>query len=473
MSTGVEPAGTDERSTTAEHEQGAPAAPAERNGERVPMSATGAKWRNWGRTESVRPRRVERPSSPEAVQRAVVAAASAGLPVKAIGSGHSFTGIAVAPGVQLELDDLAGLVGADAASGRAVLRAGTKLHRLPALLEPYGLAMANMGDIDRQSIAGATSTGTHGTGIGFGGLATQIVGARLVTGEGEALVVNESEHPELLPAVRLGLGALGILTELTLQLVPRFVLHAVEQPESLDTVLADWETRVRAADHFEFYWFPHTETALTKTNTRLPGDAPLDPLGGVSRWLDDELLANGLYRLVCGLGRAVPTVTPVFARQVEKLTGDRDFTDLSPKVFTTNRSVRFREMEYAVPFAAVPEALERIRRLIADRGWRISFPVEVRAAAADDNWLSTAHGRETGYIAVHRYFREDPTEYFAAVEEILRSYGGRPHWGKMHTQTAESLREVYPRFDDFLEVRERLDPKRRFRNPYLDRVLGA
>ncbi|PWC02935.1 D-arabinono-1,4-lactone oxidase [Agromyces badenianii] len=436
------------------------------------MTATGATWRNWGRTESVRPLRVERPATADAVQRAVVSAAASGLRIKPVGSGHSFTGIAVAPGVQLDMTALSGVIDADIGTARVTLGAGTRLHELPALLAPYGLALANMGDIDRQTISGATSTGTHGTGLGFGGLATQVVGARIVSGTGELITVSETERPELLPAVRLGLGALGVLVEVTLQLVPRYVLHAVEKPAPLGEVIDGWLDRVRSADHFEFYWFPHTEAALTKTNTRLPGDAPRHPLGRLSRWVDDELLANGLYRGVCALGTATPGVIPGFARQVEKLTGDRDFADFSPKVFVTNRTVRFREMEYAVPLEAVPDAVREVRALIERKGWRISFPIEVRAAASDDNWLSTAHGRATGYIAVHRYFREDPAEYFAAVEAIMRGFGGRPHWGKMHSRDAESLREVYPHFDDFLRVRDELDPERRFGNPYLERVLG-
>lgn len=437
------------------------------------MTASGAVWRNWARTESVRPKRVERPATAGAVQRAVAAAAASGLRVKPVGSGHSFTGIAVAPDVQLDLTDLSGVIDADVATGRVTFAAGTRLHELPRLLAPYGLALPNMGDIDKQTIAGATSTGTHGTGLAFGGLATQIVGAKLVDGAGELITVSESERPELLPAVRLGLGALGVLVEVTLQLVPRFVLHAVEKPEPLDAVIDGWLERVRGADHFDLYWFPHTESALAKTNTRLPGDASRKPLGRLARWVDDELLANGAYRAICGLGTVAPAVTPFFARQVDKFTGDRDFTDFSPAVFTTNRTVRFREMEYAVPLAVVPEALREVRSLIERRGWRISFPIEVRAAASDDNWLSTAYGRETGYLAVHRYFREDPREYFAAVEQIMAGLGGRPHWGKLHSRTAADLREVYPRFDDFLLVRDELDPERRFANPYLERVLGA
>jgi L-gulono-1,4-lactone dehydrogenase len=437
------------------------------------VTASGATWRNWSRTEAVRPLRVERPATADAVQRAVAVAGASGLRIKPVGSGHSFTGIAVAPGVQLDLTDLSGVIDADVAAGRVTLAAGTRLYQLPAMLAPYGMAMPNMGDVDRQTIVGATSTGTHGTGLGFGGLATQIVAAKLVTGTGELITVSETERAELLPAVRVGLGALGVLVEVTLQLVPRFVLHAVERPEPLGEVLDGWPDRVRGADHFEFYWFPHTDTALTKTNSRRSADAPRRPLGRVSRWVDDEFLANGVYRAICELGRVAPGTTPFFARQVDKVTGNREFTDFSPVVFTSHRAVRFREMEYAIPLEAVPDAVREVRALIERKGWSISFPIEVRAAASDDNWLSTAYGRETGYIAVHRYFREDPREYFTAVEEIMRDFGGRPHWGKMHTQTAETLRGLYPRFDDFVHVRDDLDPERRFANPYLDRVLGA
>ncbi|MEW2461198.1 MULTISPECIES: D-arabinono-1,4-lactone oxidase [Microbacterium] len=437
------------------------------------MTRIGGTWQNWGRSASVRPVRVERPRSPEGVQRAVRAAAKQGLTIKAVGAGHSFTGIAVAPGVLLELDDLQGLVSADAASGRVSLLAGTRLHRIPGLLAPYGLAMQNLGDIDRQSISGAISTGTHGTGATFGGLATQVVGVTLITAAGEFLRIDEQHQPELLPAVAVGLGALGIIVEVTLQCVPSFVLHAVDEPVPLDDVLSSVHERVAASDHFEFYWFPHTDVALTKRQTRLPESTVRKPLPVVGRWVDESLLSNGVYRVVCAAGQLVPAATPPFSRLAVRLTGDREYTDLSHRVLTQSRTVRFREMEYAIPADAVVPAFRAVQQLIADRGWRIEFPIEVRFAAADDRWLSTAHGRASAYIAVHRYWRADPTAYFEAVERIMREHGGRPHWGKLHTQDAESLRAVYPRFDDFVGLRDRLDPERRFTNRYLDRVLGA
>ncbi len=437
------------------------------------MTATGAVWHNWARTEKVRPLRVERPRTTAALQRAVRAAAGSGIPIKAVGAGHSFTGIAVAPGVQLDLEDLSGLAGDPTPDGRVTFLAGTRLHAVPRLLAPFGLAMENLGDIDAQSISGAISTGTHGTGAGFTGIAGQVRGVVMVTASGELLEVNSDSNAELLPGVALGLGALGILAEVTVQCVPRFVLQAVERPEPLDDVLDTALERAASSDHFEFFWFPHTRTALTKTNTRLPFGTRHKPLSRVSRFLDETVLSNGVYRVTCAAGVVVPAAIPPVNRLAEKLTGNRTFTDVSHRVFTTHRTVRFREMEYGLPAEHIPAAARDIDELIERNGWRISFPLEVRFAAADDLWLSTAFGRATGYIAVHRYYRERPNRYFSAVETVLRAYGGRPHWGKMHTMDATELADVYPRFGDALAARDRLDPRRLFGNPYLEKVLGS
>lgn len=437
------------------------------------MTRPGGTWQNWGRTAQVRPVRVERPRSPEGVQRSVVAAASQGLTVKAVGAGHSFTGIAAAPGVLLELDDLQGLVSADPQTGRVSLLAGTRLHRIPALLKPHGLAMQNLGDIDRQSISGAISTGTHGTGARFGGIGTQVRGLTLVTAAGEFLRIDEEHNSDLLAGAVVGLGALGIVVEVTLQCVPAFVMHAQDVPLPLDETLASLGERVADADHFEFYWHPHTDVALTKTQTRLPESAPRRPLPPVQRWLDERVLANGVFGAFCAVSRVVPAVIPPFNRLAAKVTGDADYADRSHRVFVHHRGVRFREMEYALPAENVGSAFDELRRLITARGWRIEFPVEVRFAAADDLWLSTASGRDSAYIAVHRYWRVDPREYFDAVEQIMLDHGGRPHWGKLHTLSAAQLRERYPRFDDFVALRDRLDPDRLFGNRHLERILGA
>lgn len=431
-----------------------------------------AKWRNWARTESSRPVLEIAPRTIDQVVLAVQRARETGHSLKAIGASHSFTAIGATDGVRLSMEGLRGLVDVDLERGRVTLWGGTHLWELPSILDPLGLALENMGDIDRQTITGATSTGTHGTGIGFGGLSTRIVGATLVTGTGEIIDVDEAQNPELLPAIALGLGALGVLLTVTIQCVPRFLLHAVEAPAPLEEVLEGYEDLNRAADHFEFYWFPHTSSTRTKTNTRLPLDAGANPLGRISRFVDEEVVNNAMLAAVVGFERFVPRTTPSINRAIESISSSRDYCDVSYRVFITNRRVRFREMEYALPFEAVTTALRELRELIDRKGYRISFPVEVRSAAADELLLSTAHGRESGYIAVHRYWRDPDDGYFREVEAVLRAHDGRPHWGKMHTRDAASLRDTYPGFEEFLAVRDRLDPDRVFANAYLNRVLG-
>ncbi|WP_246140077.1 D-arabinono-1,4-lactone oxidase [Protaetiibacter larvae] len=428
-------------------------------------------WRNWGRTESSRPTFRASPTSTAEVQALVRLARERGLPLKVVGAGHSFTSIAATDGILVDLDRMQGVRAVDAATGRVTLAAGTRLHQLPELLAPYGLALQNMGDIDRQSIAGATSTGTHGTGGRFGGLATTITGAVIVTGDGSILELDAATNASLLPAVRLGLGALGVLVELTIQCVPAYLLRAVEHPEPF-AVIDEFAARVETADHFELYWWPHTDRVMTKTNTRLPLEAGRAPVGPVANWVEERLMSNGALSLMCNIGHVLPAATPAINRFATRVYGDREYVDHSYEVFTAPRNTRFREMEYALPLEAVPAALRELRAMIEDSGWRISFPVEVRAAAADDNWMSTAYGRETGYIAVHRYVRDDPERYFRAAEQIFLAHGGRPHWGKMHYLDHEEFAARYPRFGDFLGVRNRLDPDRVFQNPYLERVLG-
>jgi FAD-linked oxidoreductase len=429
-------------------------------------------WRNWGRVESSTPAFRARPTSVDEVQAVVREARSRGLTVKAVGAGHSFTDIAATIGVMVDLSGLDGLLHVDAERHRATLAAGTNLYQLPALLDPHGLALENMGDIDRQTVAGATSTGTHGTGARFRGLAAQIVALKLVTADGGVLTVSDTENAELLPAARLGLGALGIVVEVTLQCVPSFLLKAIEHPEPFDDVLDTFEQRAVESDHFEFYWWPHTDRVMTKNNTRLPMETGAKPVGAVSNWVEETLLSNVVLGMKSGLATLIPRTIRPINRLATRVYGDREYIDRSYEVFTAPRNVRFREMEYAIPRGSLPQALRDLRGLIDRMGWDISFPVEVRVAAPDDNWLSTAYQRESAYIAVHKYFRKDHLPYFRAVDALLRSYDGRPHWGKIHFLDAAELAARYPRFADFRALRSRLDPDGLFANPYLDRVLG-
>jgi L-gulonolactone oxidase len=426
-------------------------------------------WRNWTGDQVADPVRTLAPRDPAEVATAVKDAARDGLRVRMVGAGHSFTGAALTDGVLLSPRRLTGIV---AISGESVtVRAGTRLRDLSVELSRHGLALENLGDIDVQTVAGAVATGTHGTGAAFGGLAAQVTGLELVTADGSVVEADG----DLLAAATVGLGAYGVVTAVTLRCVPAFALRAVESAERVDALLERWDTLPAEADHVEFYWWPHTRDAQLKRNTRVP----LAELAPLPRWrslLDDELVANGLFAAVCRAEIRVPALVPPVNRVATRMLGTRTYTDLSWKVFSHPRRVRFRETEWAFPRALLPDVLRELDATIRRRGWRVSFPVEVRVAAGDDRWLSTAYGRQTAYLAAHRYVREPWADYLGAVGEIVCAVAGpdaRPHWGKLHSLAAGDLVPRYPRFAAAVALRAGLDPEGRFANSYLDRVLGA
>ncbi len=429
-------------------------------------------WQNWAGNQTAMPDSVAKPRDVDELAMHVKAAAARRQRVKPIGSGHSFTAVGVTDGVQVDLSQMGQLVTADRRTRLVTVQAGMPLHRLNRALAEVGLALSNLGDVDAQTVSGALATGTHGTGARIGGLATQIRAMELVLADGSVVTTNATERPELFSAARIGLGALGIVSTVTLQAEDAFALQAHERPMTLPDVLTQLDELVAANDHFEFYWFPHTRRTLTKRNNRLPLDRAPQPLHRARALLEDELLSNGLFALTCWLGAAAPALIPRINNGAARLLTAREYSDASHHVLVSPRRVRFVEMEYAVPVAAVRAALAGIERVITEHHLRVSFPVEVRFAAADDIPLSTASGRDTAYLAVHM-FRGQPYErYFRAVEGVMNSLQGRPHWGKMHYQDAETLRQRYPRFAEFRAVREAVDPEGRFRNDYLTQVLG-
>ncbi|MFI1864573.1 D-arabinono-1,4-lactone oxidase [Streptomyces jumonjinensis] len=427
-------------------------------------------WRNWAGTVTARPVREVTPASAAEVADAVRRAAEDGLRVKTAGAGHSFTAIAAADGLLIRPELLTGIRRIDRTAMTVTVESGTPLKRLNAALAREGLSLTNMGDIMEQTVAGATSTGTHGTGRDSASISAQITALELVTADGSTLHCSKEENPEVFAVARVGLGALGVITAITFAVEPLFLLNAREEPMTFDRVTAEFDALYAENEHFEFYWFPHTGNCNTKRNNRSAG--PAAPLGAVSGWIEDELLANGLFQAVNSLGRAVPAAIPAIAGIASRALSARTYTDIPYKVFTSPRRVRFVEMEYALPREAAVPALREVRAMIERSPLRISFPVEVRTAPADDMALSTASGRESAYIAVHMYRGTPYRAYFAAVERIMTAHGGRPHWGKLHTRDAASLAAVYPRFGEFTAVRDRLDPERRFGNDHLRRVLG-
>jgi FAD-linked oxidoreductase len=454
-------------------------------------------WQNWAGTASADPVRRAWPRSAEEIGQAIAAAAKDGLTVRALGSGHSFTPAAATSGVALDLSLWAGITGADLDSGLVTVRSGTTIRELNAALAALGLAMANLGDIDAQTVSGAISTGTHGTGAGLGGIATQVAGLELVLADGSVVSCSAEENPDLFGAARVSVGALGVLSAVTLQCVPAFTLAADERPMPLSEVLGRFGEFAAGNDHFEFYWFPYGKNALVKRNNRISrrGDPPYPPTarpmaktaivsgarsrqvpGPMPRWrrfLEYEVMENAAFGALCRTGRAVPATIKPLNRLAAATLSKRSYSAPSHEVFVTPRRVRFVESEYAVPRASLLDVLAELRAGVTRLANPVMFPVEVRVAAADDIWLSTAYGRDSAYVAIHQYVGLPYEDYFGLFESIATSVGGRPHWGKLHTRDAAYLSSVYPRFADFVAVRDSLDPARRFANPYLTQVFGA
>ncbi|WP_310963780.1 D-arabinono-1,4-lactone oxidase [Nocardioides terrisoli] len=427
-------------------------------------------WQNWSGLAIAHPAQELAPATAAEVVDAVVAARHQRLTVKMPGTGHSFTDIAVTDGLLLRPDRLRGVTAVDRDAMTVTALAGTTLHELNATLERLGLTLHNMGDIADQTIAGATSTGTHGTGGVKASLSAQVAALELVAGDGSVVRASATENPDVFAVARLGLGALGVLTSLTFEVEPVFTLEAQESPRTWDQVLGTLDRLEADNHHFEFYWFPHTDRCLVKEDNRVLD--PTAPLGRVRRYVDDELLSNTVFGLVNRLGNLRPALIPRLNELSGRALSARRYSDVPHRVFTSPRRVRFREMEYAVPREVGPQALRDVRRLIDRSGWHISFPVEVRVCPADDVALSTASGRDSMYLAFHVNRQTDHAAYFSGVEDVLRGYDGRPHWGKLHTRTATDLEPAYPRWAEFQAVRDRLDPDRVFANAYLRRVLG-
>ncbi len=422
-------------------------------------------WRNWSGEQACTPAEVVRPRSTDEVAAAVRGARERGHVVRVAGAGHSFTDAVLTDGVLLSLDAMDGVVWADPGGRRVRVQAGIRLHALSRALAGFGLALENMGDVDQQSIAGATATGTHGSGLELRNLSSAIEAAQVVAGDGS---VHELDAGDELLAGRVSVGALGVVTEVTLRCVPAYVMRGVDAPAQLDDVLERLDDLAAGSRHFEFYAFPHSDTVLTRTNEIV--SAPARPPGRVKRWTEDVLLTNHGLKLACEVARLRPAAIPHVSRAMTRTLGERVRVDRSDRIFVSPRRVRFTEMEQAYPREAARDAIRAVMDEI--RRHPVIFPVEVRFVAPDDALLSPAGGRETVYIATHNYVGLPWEPFLRAMQAIASEHGARPHWGKRHFHTAETLAPLYPGWERFRAVRDRLDPEGRFTNAYVERVLG-
>ena len=387
-------------------------------------------WENWSGSVSCRPGRFEAPGSESEIAAAISSAALAGETVRVAGTGHSFTPLVATDGLLLSLANWSGIESHDLAARQASVRTGTTLCDLGEPLLELGLAMANLGDIDVQALGGALGTGTHGTGPELGNLCSRVVSLRFVTASGEIRECSEERDPELLRALRVSFGALGVLTVARLQLVPAYRLHERIWRTDREECLEQLEGRIAATRHFEFFWYPRHDFVEMKSLALT--DAQPDPLPDVE--------------------------------------GER--IDWSSRILPSVREMKFNEMEYSIPAEAGPECFRRVAARIRERHDKVVWPVEYRTLAEDDAYLSPAQGRPTVTISLHQDVRYPFREFFADVEPIFWDYGGRPHWGKVHTCDSERLRAAYPLWEHFKEWRRKLDPQKLFSNAHLETLLG-
>lgn len=425
-------------------------------------------WRNWSGAVVAHPSGFLQPESVDALKAALREASAQGRTVRVVGSGHSFPPLCATDETMVSLEALRGLESVDEGAREAVVWAGTNLRELGTLLASHGLAMENLGDINKQSLGGALGTGTHGTGVELGILSTQAAAMTLVTASGDEVTCSEDASPELLQAARVSLGALGVVTRVRLRLLPAYRLRLTRRNLGLEECLAGLDEARARHRHYEFFWFPHSDRVMTKAMD-LTDETPHGV--GVGRWFSEMVMENAVFGAVSRACRLRPAWCAPVSRLSAKLASEGVLAGQSHALFATPRLVRFQEMEYAVPVERGPDCLRELSEYITRERLPVHFPVEYRFVRGDDVFLSPAHGGDRAFIAVHQY-RGMPLEpYFSGAEAIFRNHGGRPHWGKLHTQTAETLKHLYPRWDDFQRVREQLDPEGRFLNPYLRRLF--
>ncbi|HEV2858046.1 MAG TPA: D-arabinono-1,4-lactone oxidase [Solirubrobacterales bacterium] len=432
--------------------------------------AAPGEWVNWTRDQSCRPTRILRPRSRDELGEAIATAAAAGEKVRVAGSGHSFTEAALTQGTMLRLEALSGVLDADRSSGLVRVGGGTVLADLNEQLAGLGLAMENLGDIDRQTIAGAISTGTHGTGARLRNISAQVEGLELVLGDGSVRHLSVATDSELLRAARVGVGALGAITAVTLRCLPAFDLLRVDSPLPREEVLDSFAARADGHEHFELFTFPYSDLAFVLERDRT--EEPPRPRARVAAYLNDIVLENWTLEALAATGKVMPRLIPALSRLAGRLASGGRTSDRSDRVFVNERRVRFTEMEYAIPREHGPEAARRVVEWVRSNRYPVFFPIEMRVSAGDDACLSPAHDRDTAYLAVHQYRGMEWRPYFEAVEAIMDDYGGRPHWGKRHFQTVATLAPRYPAWAEFQRARDLLDPGRVFANDYTDRVLG-
>lgn len=427
------------------------------------------KWKNWSESIAIEPKHYFEPKDLEELAEIVKYCSTNNLPIRVVGAGHSFTPLVATSKVLISLDRISGIYSIEEENNLATVWAGTRLKDLGPELFELGYAMENLGDINEQSLAGAISTGTHGTGLRFGSISTQVRGVTLFTASGELLEISTKKNEEYFEAARLSLGLLGIIVKVTLKVKKAYQLIGESYRLDFDDCLNSLDSLCESNRNFEFFWFPYTKTVQVKTLNTVEN---LEMKKTGKQTFKNVIIENGLFWGLSEMSRLMPR-TAKFVSSVSALgvpVGKR--MNDSYLVYATPRLVKFNEMEYSVPKDQMANVLRDIDALLQKQRFNVHFPIECRYVKADSIWLSPSYEQDSAYIAIHMYKGMEFQEYFQAVEEIFLSYKGKPHWGKMHNLNYNQVRNLYPRLDDFLQVREQLDPKNLFVNPYIKELFN-
>ncbi len=427
-------------------------------------------WSNWSGSVKSRPAEVIKPQNLDDLLQLVRNYSRTNRHIRVVGAGHSFVPLVETDDALISLDNMQGIETIDTKAGTASVWGGTRLKTLGNALFEHGLAQENLGDIDSQSISGAISTGTHGTGARFGTLSTRVEGLTLVTAAGEILECSPEHNSDIFKAAQVSLGTLGVIAKVKLRVVPAKRMHYQGMRKKLSDCLTNLEQYKQENSHFEFFWFPYTDGVQAKFLNETS-----EPVSKSSFWgnVNSIVLENGVYWLLSEACRLFPRFSKTTCHISAQSIANIDVTNYSHRLFTTPRLVRFQEMEYNIPAQHIKSVLNEIRQCIEQHQFNVHFPIECRFVHADDIWLSPSYQRESAYVAVHMYRGMPYRTYFRSIEEIFKRYEGRPHWGKMHTRSAEELTTLYPHWQDFQHIRSMLDPQGMFLNSYLRALFDA
>lgn len=416
-------------------------------------------WKNWSGLQHANPSHIATPRNSIDLKTTIQQAQKC----RVVGAGHSFSPLVSTNETLISLDLFSGLIRHDASKSQCTLHAGTRLKNLEPLLNPLNQSLINQGDIDQQSLAGAVGTGTHGTGIDLTCLSAFVEGFELITASGETLQCDRQQHSDIFEAGRVALGSLGVMSEITLQNIPRYRLKeqlSLVPVQDIYRSMHQWKNQHR---HIECWVFPHARDAMIKTLN--PTTEEVQTLS--KPWLSDDTLLTWC----CELIRSQPWLNIHLQKMLGVMIKPTTRVDWSSRIFPSERNTRFNEMEYQVPAELGLECLAEIIATLQQHNAPVFFPIEYRYVKGDDIWLSPFYQRDSASISIHQYHKQDHREIFKLVEPIFWKYEGRPHWGKLHTLSAAELKPLYPRWDEFMTLRQILDPSQKWINPHLNSLF--